>query len=116
MSVETRDMLLYSQLQEGLQYALMKALSVSGARDYQELCIAACNKEHCLTDFAKQHQYTKVPLPDSTGHRSQKCSFVHEKPQKDWHTLNHPQPVEPQDVTSIHTRLVVIVIVIVINY
>ena len=53
MSVETHNMFLYSQLQEGLRYALMKAPSVSGARDYQELCIAACNEEHRSNDLAK---------------------------------------------------------------
>jgi len=50
-------MLLYSQLQEGLQYTLMKAPSVSGAQDYQQLCMAARNEEHCLNDLAKRQQY-----------------------------------------------------------
>ena len=55
MRVETRSVLLYSQLQDGLRYALMKAPSVSGAWDYQELCIAARNEEHRLNDLAKQY-------------------------------------------------------------
>ena len=41
MSSETRDTLLHGQLQEGLQYELMKSTAVSGAQAYQELCFAA---------------------------------------------------------------------------
>ena len=44
MSSETRDTLLYSQLQEGLKYDLMRAPTVSGAQGYQQLCIAARNE------------------------------------------------------------------------
>ena len=44
--METQNTLLYSQLQEGLKYELMKAPAVSGAKDYQELCISAKNEEH----------------------------------------------------------------------
>ena len=50
MSVETRSTLLYSQLQEGLKYELMKAPAVSGAKDYQELCISARNEERRLAE------------------------------------------------------------------
>ena len=48
MAEETRDALLYAQLQEGLQYVLMKVLVVSGAWEYKELCITAKNEEHHL--------------------------------------------------------------------
>ena len=36
MSAETRDTLLYGQLQEGLTYTLVKSTAVSGARSYIE--------------------------------------------------------------------------------
>ena len=41
MSGETRDTLLYCQLQEGLRLELMKAPAVSGTTKYQELCVTA---------------------------------------------------------------------------
>ena len=45
----------------------MKALSVSGAQDYQQLCIAAYNEEHHLTELVKQQQCaTRDPVSDST--------------------------------------------------
>ena len=45
LSAETRDMLLYGQLQEGLSYTLMEFLSVSGSQNYRELCVAAKKEE-----------------------------------------------------------------------
>ena len=38
MSAETRDTLLYGQLQEGLKYTLVKSSAVSGARNYTVPC------------------------------------------------------------------------------
>ena len=38
---ETRDTLLYGQLQEGLKYKLVRGPAVSGAQTYKELCTAA---------------------------------------------------------------------------
>ena len=51
MSSETRDTLLYGQMQEGLRIELMRGPAVSGARGYQELCIAAKNEEKRLADL-----------------------------------------------------------------
>ena len=59
MSDETRDTLLHGQLQEGLCYALMKAPAVSGARAYQELCLAARNEEKRLAELAKRREYRR---------------------------------------------------------
>ena len=55
---DTRDALLYAQLQEGLCYELMKAPSVSGALEYKTLCIAAKNEEKRIQ---------KETVPDATG-------------------------------------------------
>lgn len=41
MSTETRDALLYGQLQEALRYEFMRAPVVSGSTKYQELFVAA---------------------------------------------------------------------------
>ena len=43
MLPETRDALLYSQLQEGLRDSLIEGPAVSGAIDYRALCIATKN-------------------------------------------------------------------------
>ena len=68
MSSETRDTLLYSQLQEGLKYDLMKAPAVSGAQGYQQLCIAARNKERRLIELDKPRRYTETqPVPALTS-------------------------------------------------
>jgi len=55
---ETRDMLLYGQIQEGLSYTLMESPSVSGSHNYKELCAAAKKEEKRLaklktTEFEK---------------------------------------------------------------
>ena len=60
MSSETCDTLLFGQLQEGLKYALVKAPAVSGAQDYQQLCLAARNEERRLVELSQLH---KVPSP-----------------------------------------------------
>ena len=64
MSVETRETLLYGQLQEGLKYELMKAAAVSGAQGYKQLCLAARNEEKWLIDLKKRRQFLK-PQPQS---------------------------------------------------
>ena len=45
---ETRDTLLYGQLQEGLKYELVRGPAVSGAQTYKELCTAAKSEERRL--------------------------------------------------------------------
>ena len=79
MSSETRDTLLFSQLQEGLQYELVKAPAVSGAQGYQQLCLAARNEERRLLELDRRRQYSKVQasVPSSPwSHRqSQPTTF-----------------------------------------
>ena len=59
LGAETRNALLHSQLQEGLQLELMKASSVSGAGTHQALCLAAKNEERQLAELRKRHLYKK---------------------------------------------------------
>ena len=61
MGLETQKKLLFAQLQEGLQYTLMKAPSASGACDYSELCVAARNEERRLLELSKRHRYLRDP-------------------------------------------------------
>ena len=67
LSAETRDMLLYGQLQEGLPYSLIESPSVSGAQSYRELCIAAKKEERRLAELKKKQQYLKTEKPPSGG-------------------------------------------------
>ena len=52
-SAETKDMLLYGQLQDGLHLQLMRAPAVSGAKNYQELIVVAKNEERRLADLRR---------------------------------------------------------------
>ena len=60
MSEETRNTLLYSQLNEGLKYSLIKAPAVSGASEYQQLCVAARNEERRQSELVKRQQYQQA--------------------------------------------------------
>ena len=72
MSLETRETLLYGQLQDGLCLRLMRGPAVSGARGYQELCIAAKNEEKRLADLRKRQEYSKLhPTPTASPQRPQ---------------------------------------------
>ena len=62
MHPETRDTLLCSQLQDGLLYNLMKAPAVSGAGNYQELCIAAKNEENRQAIIQRRQQYRRFDV------------------------------------------------------
>ena len=54
MSMETRHMLLYGQLQEGLKDSLMRSPAVSGAIGYPQLCLAAKSEKQHLTELARR--------------------------------------------------------------
>lgn len=74
MTSETRDMLLYCQVQESLRYELMKSPAVSGSSKYSELCTAAKNEEKRIADLRKRQQYAKgtqhgVTKPKQTSER-----------------------------------------------
>ena len=57
MSLETRQMLLYGQLQEGLRDDIMKSPAVSGSLTYPSLCLAAKNEEQRQAELKKRQQY-----------------------------------------------------------
>ena len=64
MSQETGNVLLHGQLQDGLRYEIMKAPAVSGAQNYNELCLASQNEEKQLLELKKRLQYPQ----HSTSH------------------------------------------------
>ena len=58
LTAETRDTLLYGQLQEGLRMEIVHAPAVSGAQSYADLCVAARNEQHRQTELQKLQLYT----------------------------------------------------------
>ncbi len=62
MSTETRQAILYGQMQEGLRWELMRSPNISGTTVYKELCVAAKGEEHRQSE-PKKRQYQK----QSTG-------------------------------------------------
>ena len=57
MSMETQNALLYGQLQSSLAFELCKAPAVSGARNYEELCITTKNEDRRLAELEKWQHY-----------------------------------------------------------
>ena len=72
MSLETRQTLLHGQLQEGLQYNLMKAPAVSGAQTYPELCMADKNEEKRQAELKKQQEYQRPTAASPAAHSFRK--------------------------------------------
>ena len=60
LTTETRDALLYGQLQEGLKLEIMQAPAVSGSQSYAELCVAAKNEQYRQEELQKRHLYNNV--------------------------------------------------------
>ena len=54
---ETKETMLYSQLQEGLLLSLVRSQSVSGCQTYKELCVAAKQEEKRLADVSRRQHY-----------------------------------------------------------
>ena len=74
MSDETRNTLLYGQLNEGLKYSLIKSPAVSGASEYQQLCIAARNEERRQSELLRRQQYQLENNYSSRDDRSERSS------------------------------------------
>ena len=74
MSDKTRNTLLYGQLNEGLKYSLIKSRAVSGASEYQQLCIAASNEERCQSELLRRQQYQLGNNYSSRDNRSERTS------------------------------------------
>jgi len=67
ISAETLSTLLYRQLQQGLKHRIMEAPAVSGATDYQALCLAAKGEEKRLAALRKRRQYQPEHKSSQTG-------------------------------------------------
>ena len=66
MSTETQETLLFGQLQDGLRHDIMQAPAVSGAHNYQELCLATRNEEKRQLELVKRRQYGQQSKPTSS--------------------------------------------------
>lgn len=81
MSEDTRSILLYGQLQEGLCYDVIKSSGVSGAQSYKELCLAARNEEKRQLELQKKQMYDSRGGKTSTGHGTTPPSYGRQKPE-----------------------------------
>ena len=73
LSKETRDMLLYGQLQEGqegLLYSLMESPAISGAQNYKELSLAAKQEERRINELKRKQQYLMKMERSQTSYQS----------------------------------------------
>ena len=93
MSSETRDALLFGQMQEGLKFELMESPAVSGAVDYRQLCQAARNEEKRLIELEKRRRFLQL-----SGTRSQ--TFTTPKPTP----YTHRPAVAPHQTITSHTQ------------
>ena len=60
MSQDTREMLLYRQLQEGLRDEMLRSSAVTGAVSYSELCVAAKSVEQRQAELKRRQQYCRA--------------------------------------------------------
>ena len=58
--METQNAMLYDQLQSGLAFELCKAPAVSGARNYEDVCIAAKNEKRRLAELKSDSSMSGV--------------------------------------------------------
>jgi len=56
---ETKETMLYGQLQESLHLGFLRSASVSRAMSYKELCMAARNEEQRLTELRKRQDCSR---------------------------------------------------------
>ena len=71
VSIESKEALLYGQLQEGLRYKLIESPAVSGAADYKSLCVAARNEEKRLVELNRRSQSHGFGVDATYSHRKQ---------------------------------------------
>ena len=69
MPIESKEALLYGQLQEGLLYRLIESPAVSGAADYKSLCVAARNEEKHLVELNRRRQHHGFGVDTTYSHR-----------------------------------------------
>ena len=82
LSNETREMLLYGQLQEALLYTLMESPDVSGAQNYKELCLAAKREERRLSE----QQYLKAEKPQISSSTNRASTMSQNRQRTYWRT------------------------------
>ena len=67
MSRETKEVIMFVQLQEGLQLDLLKSPSVSSALSYSELCGAARNEEQRQAGLKKDRSIGRRKQPGESN-------------------------------------------------
>ena len=76
---DTRHLLLYGQLREGLKEQLVRSPAVAGAKDYLQLCLVAKGEEKHLVELKCRQQYQQLPSQPARQH-DQQPSHTHKEP------------------------------------
>ena len=74
VSKETKEAMLFGQLQEGLRLGIIRSPNVSGALDYRGLCMAARHEEQRQARIKKRQEYGKTLKDERNGERPNKQS------------------------------------------
>ena len=105
MLAETKDMLLYAQLQEGLHLQLLRAPAVSGAKNYQELIVVAKNEERRLADLRRRQEYARSNS-QSSQFSSSRRSFSQQNPKPKFSQSQGTSRPDQQPVSESKTERV----------
>ena len=79
LSKETRDALLFAQLQDSLEIELLRAPAVSGAQNYEQLCVSAKTEERRLSALKKRQELTDGKADQGSNSKSKRPATVDPK-------------------------------------
>ena len=82
MTTETREMLLYGQLQEGLREEIVRSPAVTGASTYMQLCLAAKNEENRRAELERRKQYRRSDTTQKNQKEDQYVTPQHPRQQQ----------------------------------
>ena len=80
LSMETKETILFGQLQEGLSYDIMKSPSVSGSQSYKELCMAAKDEEKRVAELRRRQHYQRTGTHRGSTDKSAQLLPKHQQP------------------------------------
>ena len=105
MSAETKDMLLYAQLQEGLHLQLLRAPAVSGAKNYQRLIVVVKNEERRIADLRRRQEYARS-ISQSSQFSLSRRSFSQQNPKPKFSQSQGTARTDQQPVSESKTERV----------
>ena len=102
LSMETKETILFGQLQEGLSYDIMKSPSVSGSQSYKELCMAAKHEEKRVAELRRRQHYQRTGTHRGSTDKSVPPLPKHQQPANRQRSL---PPTSSRNFTPASSRL-----------